>query len=546
MDQIQFERTKEIYSRAVSTIHTQIGLSLLIFIYYQISGLSNFGFIVSYLILFFATASRFYFSKNILTLVEKNNLSTTQLIRYENLFTAAVLIYGSLWAWFMVYPFYFLNGTSHPQLAVYGFFTASVIASATNAMGVSKKAYWAFSFPQYVSIAAVYPHALDDFKSIFLILLSLILFVYYFYKQLITLNKNWETFINQRMLQQRILDSFPGVVGLASTHEIIFSNQLLKSLLLEKPNAEFKKLLLNKVQNLAQDQNTESYFEQSLYFSGLSQQTHIFKLSALSDEQIIIVGLNIQDQKDKEQQIQSQKALLDQSSKMAALGEMSGGIAHEINNPLAVISLSAQKLKRDLAHIQFESPAAQQKVESSIIKVESMILRISKIIKALRAFARDGSTDPFEMVSIGSIIDDTLIFCETKFTNSNIQIIKSYDPQINLKCRPTEISQVILNLCNNAYDAMMQSMQHDRPKILKISVTLETSKLKILIQDSGDGVRAEIREKIMQPFFTTKEIGQGTGLGLGISRSIMKAHQGDLYFDFAQTEFTTVVLEFKI
>ena len=255
--------------------------------------------------------------------------------------------------------------------------------------------------------------------------------------------------------------------------------------------------------------------------------------------------MNIQEQKNKELKIQQQKALLDQSSKMAALGEMSGGIAHEINNPLAVISLSTQKLKKDLLHASFEKYEHQSKIENSISKIDAMISRISKIIKALRAFARDGSSDPFERTLLGQIIDDTLVFCETKFTNSDIQIIKQFDPHIELQCRPTEISQVLLNVLNNAYDAIIKSTKTPNSRILKIQTVSDNNKIKIIIQDSGDGVKNEIRDKIMQPFFTTKDIGQGTGLGLSISRSIMKSHNGDLYFDFTDNQMTSVILEFN-
>jgi len=544
MDQIQFEKSKELYSRAVSTIQVQIGLSTLVFMYYLLVGKYNTGFIASYLLLFSTTFIRFFFSKRGLLLLPA--LKTTSEAKYhEKLFATLSSIYSITWSWFMIYPFLYL-AVDNSQLIIFGFLSASVVASATTAMGISKRTFWAFSTPQFLALFFVYIHQFSDIYGVVLILITLTLFIYYFYKQLNVINRNWENFINQRLIQQKILDSFPGTVNLIEDGQIIYSNELFSQISTFKENAHLESFIAANVSTLNFEQDGHSHFEHSLDLLDKKNQTHLFKISKLTQHQTIIVGINVQEQKDKEQQIQEQKALLDQSSKMAALGEMSGGIAHEINNPLAVISLSSQKLKKDLSLVDFTDSAVRNKIDSSMIKIESMVSRISKIIKALRAFARDGSSDPVENVSIGHILDDTLIFCETKFANSEIQIIKEYDPTIEIKCRSTEISQVILNLLNNAYDAITSSTQKSKNKTLRISTLREQNKIKIFIQDSGDGITPSLRDKVMQPFFTTKDVGQGTGLGLSISRSIMKSHNGEIYFDFNDSTYTTVVLEFNI
>lgn len=543
MDQIQYEKVKELYSRAVSTIQVQFGLSFLVFSYYLLSRISNFNYTLTYSVLFFLTFFRYYFCKKVL--IKLGSISNdSQLFKLERQFAIVSFIYSTSWAWFMIYPFFFLK-VDQSQLIIFGFLSASIVASATTAMGISRQSFWGFSGPQFFSLFLVYVYQFTDFYGALLIFITLNLFIYYFYKQLKVINANWENFIQQREMQQKILDSFPGTVNLIHDHKVIFSNKQFYDLTQQTIDQDIQKLLLEQILHYQESNESNFFFEHDFKLKNHTTQTHLFKVSKLPSNQTIAVGLNIQEQKNKELKIQQQKALLDQSSKMAALGEMSGGIAHEINNPLAVISLSTQKLKKDLLHASFEKYEHQSKIENSISKIDAMISRISKIIKALRAFARDGSSDPFERTLLGQIIDDTLVFCETKFTNSDIQIIKQFDPHIELQCRPTEISQVLLNVLNNAYDAIIKSTKTPNSRILKIQTVSDNNKIKIIIQDSGDGVKNEIRDKIMQPFFTTKDIGQGTGLGLSISRSIMKSHNGDLYFDFTDNQMTSVILEFN-
>ena len=543
MDQIQFEKLKELFSRAISTIQVQVGLSMLVFVYYMLIGKYSSGFIASYIALSALTLIRFFFSKQSLHMLP-NLKKSIEFERYEKLFAILSCIYSLAWSWFMIFPFFYLD-TDQSQLMIFSFLCASIIASSTTSLGMSKITFWSFSIPPFLSLFVVYFHQLPDIYGVVLIIILLTLFVYYFYKQLNVIYRNWENFVTQRLIQEKILDSFPGIVNLIEDSNIIYSNQLFRQIANLNVNVELEKLIKTIASAHDIEKNGNSNIEYCIDLTDKKSQTHLFKISKLSQYQTIVVGINIQEQKDKEQQLQEQKALLDQSSKMAALGEMSGGIAHEINNPLAVISLSSQKLKKDLSQVEYTDSTLQNKIESSMIKIESMVSRISKIIKALRAFARDGSSDPVQNVSIGHILDDTLIFCETKFANSEIQIIKNYNPAIEINCRSTEISQVILNLFNNAYDAIISSTRNPKNRILRIASIQEPHKIKILIQDSGDGIAPNLRDKVMQPFFTTKDVGQGTGLGLSISRSIMKSHNGDIYFDFDDSEFTTVVLEFN-
>jgi signal transduction histidine kinase len=228
-----------------------------------------------------------------------------------------------------------------------------------------------------------------------------------------------------------------------------------------------------------------------------------------------------------------QQKVLAHSAKMSALGEMAGGIAHEINSPLGIITVHANQLQRMLKR-DLLTPEMILK-ESNLIA--STALRIGDIIKGLRAFAREGENDPFEWTSVSVIVNDALILCQTKFVTHGIDLkVDAISPELTLECRAVQLGQVILNLLNNAYDAVSDLDE----KWVRISTRQEGEWIIISVIDSGHGIPEEILHKLMQPFFTTKELGKGTGLGLSISKGIAEAHQGALQVDTedAHTRFS--------
>lgn len=211
------------------------------------------------------------------------------------------------------------------------------------------------------------------------------------------------------------------------------------------------------------------------------------------------------------------------ASKMASLGEMAGSIAHEINNPLAIIAGKAYQLKAAAESGKLDLTSVAQIAG----KIEETGFRISKIIQGLRSFSRKGEQDPFARASLRTIVDDTLELCRQRFQAHGIRLdVKAANTEI--ECRAVQISQVLLNLLNNAFDATERL--GDR------WVEIETREVpgkfvEILVTDSGTGIPAALREKIMLPFFTTKKGTRGTGLGLSISQSIIVDHGGELTVD---------------
>jgi C4-dicarboxylate-specific signal transduction histidine kinase len=236
------------------------------------------------------------------------------------------------------------------------------------------------------------------------------------------------------------------------------------------------------------------------------------------------------------EQMEKQKIQVVQAEKLAILGEMAAGMAHEINNPLAIIQGQAHRLRLQAAR----GTLSRQAVESSVQSIESTVGRIVKIIQGLRAFARDdGQAEP-QLVRVQQIIDDALMFCESRIRNHGFELrITPFPPELKVLCRPIPITQVLVQLLNNAFDAC-QASGGARPWI-EVQVSHDDEAIAIRVVDSGPRIPEELAEKIMLPFFTTKEIGKGSGLGLSIAKGIVEGHQGRFYYDRSAGHTTFVM-----
>ncbi len=236
------------------------------------------------------------------------------------------------------------------------------------------------------------------------------------------------------------------------------------------------------------------------------------------------------------QELEVERSKSVQSSKLAALGEMAAGMAHEINNPLAIIISSALMLRKRLVAIN-----ANDEIMTRLGVIESTTQRVAKIIKNLRSFARDGSQDEYTDTTLNEILVTTLDFCQEKFKGHGIkvEILGTQDP-IKVKCNGTQISQVILNLLNNAAEAIEEA---GGEKWIKMQLFGSNDEASLRISNSGAKIPADVAEKLFRPFFTTKPVGKGTGLGLSISKGIMESHKGRLLLDL-QGDYTCFELSF--
>lgn len=211
-------------------------------------------------------------------------------------------------------------------------------------------------------------------------------------------------------------------------------------------------------------------------------------------------------------------------AKLSALGEMAGGVAHEINNPLAII----MNLSSQMNELLTEDPIERDILIKKAKMIEKTSGRIAKIVLGLKIFSRDGSKDTFQQINVKQLIQDTISLCQERFKNHSIDLkVEGLSPELTFEGRATEISQILLNLLNNSHDAILNYKE----KWVVVSVTEKDNWLEISVTDCGNGISPEIQQKIFQPFFTTKEIGKGTGLGLSISDGIIKGHKGELRND---------------
>lgn len=234
-------------------------------------------------------------------------------------------------------------------------------------------------------------------------------------------------------------------------------------------------------------------------------------------------------------EISSHQASLSTASKMSALGEMAGGIAHEINNPLQIISARATQIKRLVGRETIDSENILKFAES----IEQTTQRIAKIITGLRSFSRNAENDPFHKALLKDVVQDTLSLCAERFKGHYIDLkIDDIATHIEIECRATQIIQVLVNILNNALDAVDSLSE----KWVHIKVEENKTYVRLKIIDSGTGISQPIAEKLFQPFFTTKEVGKGTGLGLSIARGIVADHKGQLFIDASQKN-TCFVLE---
>jgi C4-dicarboxylate-specific signal transduction histidine kinase len=251
----------------------------------------------------------------------------------------------------------------------------------------------------------------------------------------------------------------------------------------------------------------------------LSSTVHVHPWS---DGGVTVFFQDVSRQKRLEQALEKERQLREQ--RMMALAQMASGLAHEISNPLGIIHARAS----DLSDTADEEPSVPsdvvRKTCTSIIGTADRAIRI---LRGLKMFSRDGASDPTDLFKLESVIDETIELMRSRLMKHAIRLQQDMEqPLPSISGHEVQISQILMNLMNNAVDAIDEANSPER--WIRIRTTVALDKVYIDVIDSGPGIPAENREKLMQPFFTTKSGGSGIGIGLSLSKAIAADHGGSL------------------
>ncbi len=236
-------------------------------------------------------------------------------------------------------------------------------------------------------------------------------------------------------------------------------------------------------------------------------------------------ALDVTEARRAARELEEERARHAESSRLASLGEMAGGIAHEINNPLAIID-GKTRMARHAAE-----NGVTDKVIVHLASIEHNAGRIARIVHGLRSAARDGARDPFTPERLGGVVDNALSLCRERILSRGVRLDERTEAaaETAIECRPTQIVQVLVNLLSNAFDAASAA----DGAWIAIEAQKTEAEIVLTVANSGAPIPLAVREKMFRPFFTTKEVGKGTGLGLSISRGLVQDHGGSLEYDGA-------------
>ncbi len=245
--------------------------------------------------------------------------------------------------------------------------------------------------------------------------------------------------------------------------------------------------------------------------------------TSANEEHLLLIVNDVSDRVAAKLAMEEQRQKMENAEHIVALGMMAGDIAHELKTPLAVLSLCSEQMQTF-----YKSDFSDRiGIEEVLDVLGRNVTKMTNIVKTLNNISRKGTDDPFEAVSIKCILDNVIELVRNRFRKSNISLQISEVPDTILECRSCQVSQVLVNLLNNAHDAVAPLQE----KWVRVDVSEKASHIVCSIMDSGETPPPEIRRRIFTPFYTGKPPGKGVGLGLSISWRIIDAHNGRLVLE---------------
>lgn len=244
---------------------------------------------------------------------------------------------------------------------------------------------------------------------------------------------------------------------------------------------------------------------------------------------------------------QTQASLI-QTSKLATLGEMSAGMAHELNQPLGGISLVSQTMRK----LKSRNLLTDEELDKSLKDIDTCVKRMTKIIQHVRTFARQENLK-FTEVDVNETIESAIMLLGEQLRIHGIELTKTFGAALpKIVGEPYQLEQVWINLITNSRDALdemgakHQAEKTEFTKKLSLRTWFEETELRVEVIDNGIGMTQDQLEKVFQPFYTTKPVGKGMGLGMSITYGILEAHKGKIEIHSEKGKGTTILVKLPV
>jgi histidine kinase len=313
-----------------------------------------------------------------------------------------------------------------------------------------------------------------------------------------------------------------------------------------------EELLNTSFLNFFEEYSREVYASQLRSFNILSQVKHILK-----DKTIIYVNIRIsrtvyQEREallvttsDITQRLMAEQQLI-QASKMATLGEMATGVAHELNQPLSVIKTAGSFLVKK---VRKQEKIKDEILESLVEEIDSHVDRAAKIINHMREFGRKSDVGK-ENINVNESLNQALEIFSQQLTLREIEVVKDLEENIPpILADSNRLEQVFINLLINARDAIEERWKQGDTvgkKKISLKTSHENGMVIIEVKDTGTGIPETILGRIFEPFFTSKKVGQGTGLGLSISYGIVQDYGGTIKVETREGAGANFIIRFPV
>ncbi|MEW8328255.1 MAG: ATP-binding protein [Candidatus Thiodiazotropha sp.] len=337
----------------------------------------------------------------------------------------------------------------------------------------------------------------------------------------------------------------------------------------------------NAIKSTLEDGNTRTGYDDRFYHKEGRVIDVAFSVSPLIRDEInsgvVVAFSDISERKRSEEERRSLERQLNQTHKMEAVGQLAGGIAHEINTPIQYVGDNLRFIKEGYEDIgtllgaysglkekAADHPGLQDEVEKVAQAAEEIDLdflddeitsaleqsitgakQVAQIVLAMKEFAHPGSRQ-MAMADLNRIVSNAVAVCKNEWKYVADTELKLSDDLPEIRCLGGEISQVLLNLIINAAHAI-EAAKLERKGSITITTTHDGNHVEVRVADTGTGIPEEVQASVFNPFFTTKDVGSGTGQGLAIAQDIVVVkHQGELYFETEEGNGTTFVMRLPV